>query len=83
MPKVKIIFCSVFLDKIDRSTQSSDPEALDGQNSETLGTFPPPIFGGLDHFRQFFEIAVLIFDEIETLIYKALGGAAVFGSASP
>ena len=37
-----VSLCSIFFNKIDRSTQSFDSEALDGQNSSILGI--------LDHF---------------------------------
>jgi len=42
MPKVTVSLRSIFYYKYDRSTQSLDPEALDGLNSSTLGI--------LDHF---------------------------------
>jgi hypothetical protein len=40
--------------KIDRSTQSLDPEALDGQNTSILGTL------GIFNFRQFSEQPALL-----------------------
>ena len=44
MPKIMVSSCSIFYYKYDRSTQSLDPEALEGKNSSTLVI--------LAHFRQ-------------------------------
>ena len=48
MPKIMVSLRSIFYYKYDRSTQSFDPEALDGQNSLTLG-----ILAHFSHFRHF------------------------------
>jgi len=48
MPKIIVSLRSIFYYKYDRSAQSSDPEALDGLKSSTLG-----ILAHFRHFRHF------------------------------